>query len=76
MFINDIIDTTKDIHDGVTTSERTIRGVHVTSPITIALYQDLLTSYLLASVIDDITRHIHELQLGILFGDDIILIDN
>lgn len=38
--------------------------------------KDLLAPYLLAFVIEDITRHIQgELALHMLFGDDIILID-
>lgn len=65
------------MYDGVVTSIRIIRVDNITSPITLGSHQgSALIPYLIALLIDDLTRHIHDqVPWCMLFVDNIALID-
>jgi hypothetical protein len=67
----------KDLYDNIVTSVRTSEGDTNDFPINIGLHQgSVLTPYLFALVMDDVTRDIQcDISWCMLFVDDVILMD-
>ena len=67
----------RDMYEGVVTNVRTCDDLTDEFPITIRLHQEsVLSPFLFAIVMDEITKSIHEdIPWCMLFADDIVLID-